>query len=332
MPAPPARPVVSVSRKTAPRRSKASSSGSAVSTPIVSGAIAWTRDSGTSPCRTSRCTELSTRKNSPRSFSTRIPSTSSSSGTGARAAAPLAQRRRRHQPLEPRLERQQLLVGRRPRLAQQLALEPLEAEGARTRPRPAASAAGGDRGDSLAGSPSSGSRAPFRRRPCDRPCGRRSSVPWSCGTSGRAARLPDASSVRTSRPGVTPCAPAPRRGSPAPLPCPGCRPRRPARRTTGSRRAHAQAAISAAALGEQPVVQPVERLGEADAARVVVVDEDVRLVVVAGRRLVAGRALPAPSRSSPRSMRASPWPLSPSATPRSWRSHIRKSAASWPSV
>ena len=31
-------------------------------------------------------------------------------------------------------------------------------------------------------------------------------------------------------------------------------------------------------------------------------------------------------------MRASPWPLSPIATPRSWRSHIRKSAASWPSV
>ena len=40
---------------------------------------------------------------------------------------------------------------------------------------------------------------------------------------------------------------------------------------------------------------------------------------------------PAPRRR-PRSMRASPWPLSPSATPRSWRSHIRKSAAIWPRV
>ena len=83
MPAPPARPVVSVSRKTARRRSKPASSGSAVSTPTVSGATEWKRDSGTSPCRISRWTELSTRKNSPRSFSTRIPSTSSSSGSGA---------------------------------------------------------------------------------------------------------------------------------------------------------------------------------------------------------------------------------------------------------
>ena len=57
-----------------------------------------------------------------------------------------------------------------------------------------------------------------------------------------------------------------------------------------------QAAIERAALGEQPVVEPVERLGEPDAARVVVVDEDVRLVVVARRRLVRapGRARPEP--------------------------------------
>ncbi len=50
-----------------------------------------------------------------------------------RAAAPLAQRRRRHQPLEPGLERQQLLAVGRPRVAraQQLALEPLQTEGVR---------------------------------------------------------------------------------------------------------------------------------------------------------------------------------------------------------
>ena len=39
-----------------------------------------------------------------------------------------------------------------------------------------------------------------------------------------------------------------------------------------------------------------------------------------------------PMRFNPLSTTASPWPLSPTATPRSWRSHIRKRAASWPRV
>ena len=65
------------------------------------------------------------------------------------------------------------------------------------------------------------------------------------------------------------------------------------------------------ALREQPVVQAVERLGEADAARVVVVDEDLRLVVVARARAggcAARQPAQARARCAPRPGRCRPGP------------------------
>ena len=93
VPVPPASPVVSVSRKTARRRSKASSAGWPVRMETAAGSSARSRVRGTAPWSVSRWTSSSTRKNSPRGFSTRRPWISSSRGApGTSAGAPLGRR------------------------------------------------------------------------------------------------------------------------------------------------------------------------------------------------------------------------------------------------
>src|SRR6185436_12013584 len=284
VPAPPASPVVSVSRNTARRRSNDSSSGSAVSTPIVPGSIAWKRDSGTSPCRISRWTELSTRKNSPRTFSIRIPSTSSSSGTGAGP-------RRRSRSVAAATSRSSRALSGRYSSGTAATAGPSSSRSSTSSPtlEPPRPTAGLSRW----------SRS-WRDIPSRGVSSRRHDegyfvCPWIRFRPLNSSR--DELSVR--------CSSAEHRVQDRQrhfLAAAADLARRPhARRAPVRTRAGGN---QRPALRQQPVVQPIERLGQPDPARIGVVDEHVRLVVLAWRRLVP----PAPH--------AGPEPQQPALDPR----------------
>jgi hypothetical protein len=138
--------------------------------------------------------------------------------------------------------------------------------------------------------------------------------------SARAAAEHRPASARQARPRER----AATRGRP---PCRDRRPPRRAPRTTGSRRG-TDSARRGAALADEPRHQAIERLGEPDAARIVVVEVDARLVLGSG----AGSAR---CGEKPGGTALHAWPRRgrrPQRHPRSCAVAHQKSAAICPSV